>query len=235
LFDGDALFDRDRSRRPSWLAFGREARALLSSRSTLPAPADLPQGAGLPVLVIPAFLTADGYTRRLRAFLGQCGFRAFGWELGRNWGPTPRVLAGLERRFDLLAARHGPVALVGISLGGLLARDLAHRRPGHVAHVVTVASPFRLPTASLLEPLVRLCARRYSNEIDIARLATPLPMPSTMLYTRDDGIVPPEDCWVDGAGCERIELRGPHLVLSGTAEAMSAIVRSLAPAGGRPA
>ena len=204
-------------------------RALATYRCRPPPPSSLPDGAGRPVLVIPGFLTGDTITRDLRRFLGRCGFHAYGWRLGVNWGPTPTLLAGLERRLDWLVERHGgPVALVGISLGGLLARDLAHRRPDDVAHVVTVASPYRLPTASPLEPLVRLCARRYSADVVPARLAAPVPVPSTALYTVDDGIAAPDSCWADEAGGQTIALRGPHLLLASTPEAMGAIVRRLA-------
>jgi len=114
----------------------------------------------MPVLVVPAFLTGDRRMLDLRQFLDRCGFRTFGWELGVNWGPTPRLLDGLARRFDRLQREEGPLALIGVSLGGLLARNLAYERPDCVRHVVTIVSPFRLPTATTLGPLAT--ARRSS-------------------------------------------------------------------------
>ncbi len=60
---------------------------------------------------------------------------------GLNWGPTPGLRAGLRRRLlDLRAGEGAPIALVGVSMGGLLARDLAHDHPEAVRQVITVAS-----------------------------------------------------------------------------------------------
>ncbi len=107
------------------------------------------------MLVLPAPLTGDGATRPLRRFLAGCGFRAHCWGLGLNRGPMPALRAGLRRRLLGLHAREGaPVSLVGVSTGGLLARDLAHSHPPEaVRQAITVASPFCLPTATTLEPL----------------------------------------------------------------------------------
>ena len=181
------------------------------------------------MLVIPAFLTGDAFTAGLRRFLGGCGFRAFGWGLGLNWGPTPRLLEGLEHRLRALNREHGPVALLGISLGGVLARNLACERPQDISHVVTVASPFRLPTASTLEPLVRLCARRYSPAIQPPRLLAPMATPTTIIYTRDDGVVAPESCWTGQDGGTVVQLGGAHLTLASNPDALRAIVRRFAP------
>ncbi len=180
------------------------------------------------MLVIPAFLTGDGFTADLRRFLQECGFRAFPADVGVNLGPTPGMLQGLDRRVRDLHRRHGPIALVGISLGGLLARNLAYDQPDAISHVVTLASPFRLPTASSIEPLVRLFAGHYSPDVDPARLRTKLPVPATMIVARDDGVVAPESCFVDEADAEVVELDGTHLTLPSHPDALRAIVRRLA-------
>ncbi len=121
------------------------------------------------------------------------------------------------------------MALLGISLGGVLARNLACERPQDISHVATVASPFRLPTASTLEPLVRLCARRYSPAVQPARLLAAIATPTTMIYTRDDGVVAPESCWTEQDGGAVVELGGAHLMLASNPDALRAIVRRLAP------
>src|SRR5262245_24245278 len=114
--------------RPPFSALVHEFWSLASYRPEEPEPADLPNGQGQPVLVVPAFITGDSYTKRLRRFLNRCGFRAYGWKLGTNWGPTPAILAGLDRRVDEVIRLAGaPINLIGISLGGLLARELAHQ------------------------------------------------------------------------------------------------------------
>ena len=181
------------------------------------------------MLVIPAFLTGDAFTAGLRRFLGGCGLHGFGWGLGLNWGPTPRLLEGLDRRLSVIRREHGPVALIGFSLGGVLARNLACERPQDISHVVTVASPFRLPTASTLEPLVRLCARRYSQDVRPERLLGPMTTPTTMIYTRDDGVVAPESCWTEQDGGAVVQLGGAHLTLASNPDTLRAIVRRLAP------
>ncbi len=225
MFDGRAV------RRPPYRRLVAEAWSLAAYRPTRPRPEELPDGAGCPVLVIPAFLTGDAFTAGLRRFLCGCGFHAFGWGLGLNWGPTPRLLEGLDRGLSVIRREHGPVALLGISLGGVLARNLACERPQDISHVATVASPFRLPTASTLEPLVRLCARRYSPAVQPARLLAPMATPTTMIYTRDDGVVAPESCWTEQDGGAVVELGGAHLTLASNPDALRAIVRRLAPDG----
>jgi hypothetical protein len=226
--DISLVFDRDHARRPPVRRLLAEGLAYLFVHETPPAPESLPNGRGRPVLVIPAFLTGDGFTADLRRFLTTCGFQAFPWGLGVNWGPTPRLVRGLGQRARELHRAHGPIALVGISLGGVLARDLAYDHPTEISHVVTLASPFRLPTASSVEPLVRLFAPRYSPDLRPDRLLTALPVPSTMLFTRADGVVAWDSCFVREAGAEVIEVSGAHLTLPSNPAAMRAIVRRLA-------
>ncbi len=179
------------------------------------------------MLVISGFCTTDGRTRRLRRHLQQSGFRVFGAGIGMNFGPTDRLLRRLDRRLDEIVAAHGPAVVVGVSMGGLLARNLAYERPHDIRHVVTVATPFVLPTVSTLEPLVRLCAFRFSKAAPMERLATPLPVPSTMFYSPDDGIVAPESCWRTADG-EVVALRGPHLTIADSPETILAVTRCLA-------
>lgn len=232
MLDPETLLDPDPLRRPPYLRLLAEAWSLAAYRPAPPPAAALPHGSGRTVLVIPAFLTGDISTQSLRAFLQGCGFRPFGWGLGVNWGPTPRILAGLERQFDGLAA-NGPIAVVGVSLGGILARNLAYDRPGSVSHVVTVASPFRLPAATTIGPLVRLCARSYSPDVNLPRLRLPLPVPSTMICTRDDGIVDPDSCWTGQDGGHAVHVDGPHLTVCRNPDTLRAIVAALAGATAR--
>jgi hypothetical protein len=229
MLDLGAVFDPDMARRPPPRRLIDEAWSLVTYHPAPPNPAELPNGAGRAVLVIPAFLNGDSLTHDLRRFLERCGFKAFGWGLGVNWGPTTRLLTGLEQRVDELCDVHGPIAVIGISLGGLLARNLAYERPHDIRHVVTIASPFRLPTATIMEPLVRICAQHYSPAVQPERLLTPLPVPSTMIWSRDDGIVPWDSCWVDDADGETIELSGAHLSLCSNPATLRAVVRRLAP------
>src|SRR5579885_2161851 len=153
-------FDRSgRLVRPTYRRLAAEAWSQVSYNPSPPDHRRLPRGNGHVVLVIPAFLTSDAITGPLRRFLQRCGYRAFGWQLGVNWGPTPRILELLRRRLDECCdLEGGPVSVIGLSLGGLLARDLAHDRPQDIDHLVTIVSPYRLPTASHLEPFFHVLA-----------------------------------------------------------------------------
>ncbi len=184
---------------------------------------------GETVLVIPPFLTPDLLMAPFRDALKACGHRVEGWGLGPNLGPTPRLLAGLRARLDrMVETKGGPVTVLGVSLGGLLARDLAHDRPDRVRQVITIASPFRLPTAANIEPLFHLVAHRYQDGFDFRRLGRPLPVPSLAIYTREDGIVSWESCVSDEPLGTNAEVRGKHMVICGYPEVVRVVSARLA-------
>ena len=100
---------------------------------------------GIPVLVLPGFTAGDRSTMPLRWFLRSQGWWAHGWHLGPNFGPTRRVVTGIQERLDELHGLHGrTVSIVGWSLGGIYARELARRKPELVRQVITLGSPFRM-------------------------------------------------------------------------------------------
>jgi pimeloyl-ACP methyl ester carboxylesterase len=223
------LFDRTGTlRRPHYGQLLQEFGSLLANH---PGPPDvaLPDGNGQVVLVLPGFMTTDRLTLPLRKFLEAQGFRTFGWRHGMNVGPTPRAQNHLRTRVAALSALNGgPIALVGVSLGGLLARDVAYDCPDLIRHVVTLASPFRLPTASTFELLVRLCGPLYDTNLAIDRLETPLPMPATAFYTRSDGVVAWESCRSDDPDCLNVEVTGPHLTICRNPAVLMTLVQRLA-------
>ncbi len=101
-----------------------------------------PRGDGHGVLVFPGLLAGDASTAPLRSFLRWLGYDVRGWDLGRNHGPTEAVLAGLPRALLDHAERSGrPVSLIGWSLGGVYAREMARSHPHHVRQVITLGSP----------------------------------------------------------------------------------------------
>ncbi len=99
-----------------------------------------PRGDGHAVLVLPGLGGGDASTAPLRWFIGRLGYRSYGWGLGTNRGFGRHVTDGLD---GLLTANqeHGPVSLVGWSLGGVHAIELARRRPAAVRSVITLGSP----------------------------------------------------------------------------------------------
>jgi pimeloyl-ACP methyl ester carboxylesterase len=177
----------------------------------------LPAGDGHPVVVLPGFLGDDHTTGALRYHLRCLGYVTHGWRLGRNLGPTAAVVDGLARLVTGLSERHGcAVSLVGWSLGGIYARELAYTRPDLVRTVITLGSPFRALDAS--DTRADSWYRRYANmHLASYRPPTyvpptgPLEVPSSAVYTRTDGVVAWRDCiQPSGPHSESIEVVGSH-------------------------
>lgn len=191
-----------------------------------------PRGDGHPVLVVPSFLRSDRYMLRLRRFLADRGYAVSGWGLGVNVGPTERALDGIERRLDEITARHGRKAsLIGHSLGGTIAREIAKRRPAQVRQLIVLASPIRLPTASPLEPVYGVLSRWHSpsSKASYAVLNEPPVVPVTAIYTRTDGIVAWQSCLeAEGPERENIEVLGPHSTMARNPAAWRVIADRLA-------
>src|SRR5262249_24047044 len=168
-----------------------EGRALFELGALLPAYPFLrraPSGDGHPVLVLPGFMAGDFSTRTLRRFLRDKGYMAHGWKLGRNRGPSAALMAAMVARVQQLHARRGRrVSLVGWSLGGIYARDLAGAMPELVRQVITLASPFRDLDAVNVPNFLRGRARRRTDMRDDtqlrARLREPLPVPTTAIVS----------------------------------------------------
>ena len=171
-----------------------------------------------PVLVLPGFVGDDYSTLLLRLVLRAQGYWTHGWRLGQNMGPTDQVLDGIETRLDQLWTRHGrPVSLVGWSLGGIYARELARDNPGKVRQVITLGSPFRMREGdrSAVSHLADGLAWQWRADALRAAWAEqdkpPLPVPSTAIYSRTDGVVRWHIC-IDAESDEHenVEVIGSH-------------------------
>ncbi len=147
---------------------------------------------GPPVMVIPGFLSSDRSTAVLRRALADAGFRTHGWHMGMNWGTRADTLDRLDARLDRVFLKNGvPVTLVGWSLGGIYARELAKRRPQIVSRVLTMGTPFsgsmRNNHAWILYELMN---RHKVDKPPInVRVAEKPPVPTFALWSRRDGIV----------------------------------------------
>jgi pimeloyl-ACP methyl ester carboxylesterase len=181
-----------------------------------------PRGDGHPVLVLPGLFATDSSTTLLRRFVERLGYPSAGWSLGRNRGPTKRVVDGLPRLLEGTAGpRREPVSIVGWSLGGIFARRLALRSPELVRQVITLGSPFgaeedRLGRSPGELAYRRLSARHVADRLYPARRAAEevLPVPSTAVYSRWDGIVDWRECrQPPGPRSESVEVRASHLGL----------------------
>jgi len=187
----------------SYLALeGRAGLEFSMYLAALPLLELMPRGDGHPVLVLPGFTASDTSTLALRRFLRRRGYHAHGWRLGRNLGPSTRVVTGLGERFEALKKRHArKVSLIGWSLGGIYAREISRLFPDDVRQVITLASPFRDPLANNVLFPPSAAARLDRDPLLYARLREPLPVPTTAVYTRTDGIVAWRSC---------IEEEGPY-------------------------
>lgn len=177
---------------PSRPAVGRtvaEALAFIRPQSTLRIDHSLPHLESRPVLVLPVIGRGDEHTASMRAALDALGCRTFGWALGTNVGPTPKILHGIEHRLLSLHAQHGALDVIGFSLGGVFARLLRHRHPDKIRQVVTVCSPFREVVRSAFVPLCPLLPIwRTPQLLEIAaQVARPLPVPGESAFQLTDG------------------------------------------------
>lgn len=225
----------------------------------------LPRGDGHPVLVLPGLGGADASTITLRTILRRLGYRAHGWGLGRNVGPTARAVNGLRDQVDELTNRFGvPVSLIGWSLGGIYARQMARRKPEAIRQVITLGCPVGLvrirPRAAprRVRAEQRTVNRLYDDwshypqwprwsewvrwfaglRAEIPDLPFepgdgPLPVPTTSIYSRLDGIVGWRLCLNDPAPqAENIAVAASHAAFAYHPAAIWAIADRLAqPAG----
>ena len=200
------------------LRAGVDAAALMA---TWPALAAAPRGDGHPVLVLPGLLTGDPATLALRGVLHALGHRVCGWGLGTNRGPTHRVVGRLRARLDKLHRESGQkVSLVGWSLGGLYAQELARVAPSRVRGVITLGTPVVrwAPWVRRASGLADSAAGRAPGVGALPRAWAergPLRVPATSVYTRADGIVHWTSCrHTLRPRRENVEVRGSHLGLA---------------------
>lgn len=147
---------------------------------------------GPPALVIPGFLANDRTTMDLRRALARAGWRAHPWLLGLNTGAKADTLKLLEKRLNALKDPR-KVLLVGWSLGGMFARQLAHRCPDKVRAVVTLGSPFSgdLKTNTNIREFYERVAGHDVNKPPFKRANGKPPVPTLAFWSRSDGIVAP--------------------------------------------
>ena len=175
-----------------------------------------PRGDGHPVLVLPGLVASDTSTQPLRDFLNNRGYAAHGWRQGRNFGLRDGVREAIVDVVQELNDSHGrKVSLVGWSLGGLYARQLAKVMPERVRSVITLGSPFAGPPRSTNAWRVyELASGRRADEEDPhfgSRLAEPPPVPTTAIFSRTDGICAWRGCMEKtSAKSESIEVESSH-------------------------
>ena len=223
---------------PSLAMLALEFRAPLEFGSLLPAWPALqraPRGDGHSVLVFPGLSASDATTVPLRGYLGSLGYKTEGWAQGFNFGPRAGVLEaakrGLQEAFEQSKRK---VSLIGWSLGGVYARELAKELPDLVRGVITLGSPFAGPPKSTNAWRIYelTSGRDIEREHQNYDLLVPPPLPTTSIYSRTDGIVAWQGSFQPAshghAQTENIEVVASHIGLGLNPSAWWAIADRLA-------
>src|SRR3981189_2240038 len=230
-----------RLRPPSLFLMLAEAKSLLEFNASLllsPLLLRAPKGDGHPVLALPGFLASDLSMAPMRRYLKELGYDTHAWNMGRNLGGVASKRAALR---DLLQSIHDQtgrkVSLIGWSLGGVYARDLALQMSDMVRAVITLGSPFandiRATSATRLYEALSGEAVDDNPEIRAA-IAGDLPVPATSIYSRTDGIVNWHTCHLKPSEtAENIEVYlSSHVGLGFNPAALWAVADRLAQAEG---
>jgi pimeloyl-ACP methyl ester carboxylesterase len=227
---------------PSQLLLLLEGRALPEFAAflySLPFLSATTKGDGHPVLVLPGLVASDVSTRPLRAFLKNRGYAAHGWKQGRNLGLRPGVEAQMLDRVRELRQRYGrKVSIVGWSLGGLYARQIAKQLPDDVRLVITLGSPFAgHPKSTNAWRVYEAASGQRADDVQghpAGPLSVTPPVPTTAIFSRTDGVCAWQACKeVPGPRAENIEVSSSHVGLGHHPAVVYAIADRLAqPEGG---
>jgi hypothetical protein len=206
----------------------------------------LPDGDGHPVLVLPGFLSTDnGMTQFLRKCLEEKGYKVYGWDGGRNMGFNEETASYLKKRLKEVYKKNGKkkVSLIGHSLGGVYARELAREFPEMVRDVITMGSPFgMLDDADKGAYEIVRKAYEYCNPgaspMDEAgfekRCLTPPSVPTTSIFSKRDGIVKWQAALNPAAPeTENIEIDGSHVGMACNPLSITVILDRLAQEEGK--
>jgi pimeloyl-ACP methyl ester carboxylesterase len=193
-----------------------------------------PKGDGHPVLALPGFLASDLSMVPMRRYLAELGYDTYAWRMGRNIGGIARMRAALRDRLAEIHTNTGrKVSVVGWSLGGVYARDLALQAPGMVRSVVSLGSPFandvRATNATRLYEALSGEVVGDNSELRDA-IAGDLPVPATSIYSRTDGVVNWRTCLLRPSDtAENIEVHlASHVGLGVNPAALWAVADRLA-------
>lgn len=207
-----------------------------------------PVRVGEPVLLVPGFLAGDSSLAPMSRTLRHAGFRTYRADIRANVGCTLAAAAQLEERLEEISQRRGSrVRVVGHSLGGMLARGVAARRPDLVSGIVTMGSPMLAPgahhasLARSVDLLVRLNRAGLRNlmaedcvaghcaqeSFEQARAVLGADVDFTAIFSRRDGIVDWRAC-VDPAA-HAVEVRSSHVGMAFDPVVIAAVAVALRP------
>lgn len=218
--------------RPSLRRFAGELEAVMEPVKRPFRTIDIPKSENpQTVMVLPGFATHPVRMRYLASQLERAGHKAKRWGLGFNWGASEDTMDRLERRLLDLRRRSGkPVVLLGWSLGGLFARELAKRHPALVSKVITMGSPFSGdPRANNVWRIYQFIAGHSVDRPPIETdLAEKPPVETIALWSPRDGVIAPRSACGHGHERDRaVALRCTHIGFSYDPEAIGAVLREL--------
>lgn len=197
----------------------------------------LPTGDGHPVVIFPGLATDARVVAPLRSLCERLGYAAHDWGRGFNTGPEGDVDEWLTTLQDevcqMLLPYRDPVSLIGWSLGGIYARELAKLMPDRVRRVITIGTPFAGDASHTnVGALYRLLSGQlpHVDEELQTRLRAAPPVPTTSIYSRGDGVVAWQACVDDVANplMEHVEVSGSHCGMSWNPEVLTAVAQRLA-------
>ena len=204
--------------------------------SALPLLNQCPRGDGHRVLVLPGFMASDTSTTVLRRFLSELGYDVTGWQLGRNIGPKAEIVEQMKAHVRELSSGNTKISIVGQSLGGVYAREIARRYPRRLRQIITLGSPIAGSGSS--NTFVRSLFDSFNQEVSgkaledefIQAIRQPLKVPCSALYSRADGIVHWKSCMQATLGprAENLEVYGSHCGMSANALVLYAVADRLA-------
>jgi len=178
------------------------------------------KGDGHPVLVLPGLAASDLSTVPMRRFLKKRGFTPYAWTQGRNLGLRDQVFEKMLAKVDEIFASHKrKLSIVGWSLGGIYARELAKLRPNKVRFVISLGSPHSgSPDASNATRFYELVSGHSAENPPLqTRLSQAPPVPTTSIYSKTDGIVAWQNCHQrkpanpkKAAQTENVRVEGSH-------------------------
>ena len=209
-----------------------EARVVLEPALRLVRKMDIaPAGFPRTVMLLPGFGTHPVRMKYMAQQLEKAGHTVKRWGMGFNFGPTVENVAFLEERLADIHRRYGrEVVLIGWSLGGLFARELAKRHPDEVAKVITMGSPFSgNPRANNAWRIYQFIAgHRVDNPPIDGDVREKPPVTTVAFWSARDGIVSPRSsCGMAGERDRAVALRCNHIGFSYSPECIRAVLREL--------
>jgi pimeloyl-ACP methyl ester carboxylesterase len=192
----------------------------------------VPRGDGHTVVDIPGWKAPELSGAPLRAYLRALGYDARGWGFGTNTGDPRRDVERLTRQvLHRVGASGSPVSLVGWSLGGVIAREVARREPGAIRQVITYGTP--VVGGARFTAVARAYGAADSSAADAVakRLdaESPISVPLTAVFTKRDGIVAWQAC-IDHRTprAEHVEVASTHIGMGLDPDVWELIARRLA-------